>query len=228
MTEQTQAAPVFTSTASMIRALGLIATICGVIIVGVYESTLTPVAANKKLALERQVFKVLPGAKHVTEYFATASGITPTEGHTVPADAVRFYAVYGADKKLAGIAAEGSSAGYADQVRVLYGYDVTKQAIVGIGVVSMRETPGIGDKILTDEDFLKNFKELDVRLAGDMQALANAVKTVKHGTKKNAWEIDAISGATVTSKAVGRGINQSAQALLPKLVPHIDQLRSQP
>ncbi len=59
-----------------------------------------------------------------------------------------------------------------------------------------------------------------------MSALANAVKTVKHGTKNHPWEVDAISGATVTSKAVGKGINDSAQALLPKLVPHIDKLRS--
>lgn len=227
MTDQ-QTTPVFTSTASMIRSLGLIATICGVIIVGVYQGTLASVTANKKLALERQVFKVLPNAKRVVEYFATASGIRPVEGHDVPAAAVRFYAVYGADDKLSGIAAEASSAGYADQVRVLYGYDAAKQAIIGIGVVSMRETPGIGDKILTDEAFLNNFKALDVHLSADMQALANAVKTVKHGSKTHPWEIDAISGATVTSKAVGRGINQSAQALLPKLVPHLDQLRNQP
>jgi len=51
------------------------------------------------------------------------------------------------------------------------------------------------------------------------------VKTVKHGSKTNPWEIDAISGATVTSKAVGKGINDSAQRLLPLMVPHLDQLK---
>jgi electron transport complex protein RnfG len=58
-----------------------------------------------------------------------------------------------------------------------------------------------------------------------MTALANAVKTVKHGSKTDPWQIDAIAGATVTTKAVGRGINESAQKLLPMLVPHIDKLR---
>ena len=90
----------------------------------------------------------------------------------------------------------------------------------------MRETPGIGDKILVDKDFLRNFEALDVRLSQDLKSLANAVKTVKHGSKQNPWEIDAIAGATVTSKAVGRGINASAQALLPKLYPRAEQLRS--
>jgi H+/Na+-translocating ferredoxin:NAD+ oxidoreductase subunit G len=216
-----------TPSGKMVFALGLVATICGIIIVGIYQVTLGPVNANKKLALERQVFKVLPHAKTVVDYFATDAGIENAAGReNTPAGAVRFYAAYGEDGKLAGIAAEASSAGYADQVRILYGYDPVKQAITGIGVISMRETPGIGDKILVDKDFLRNFEALDVSLAQDLKSLANAVKTVKHGNKQNPWEIDAIAGATVTSKAVGRGINASAEALLPKLFPHVDQLRS--
>ncbi len=67
----------------------------------------------------------------------------------------------------------------------------------------MRETPGIGDKILTDKDFLANFNALDVQLNADLTALANEVKTVKHGTKTEPWQVDAISGATITSRAVG-------------------------
>ena len=109
----------------------------------------------------------------------------------------------------------------------MFGYGAACQCIVGLGVVSMRETPGIGDKILTDKDFLANFKALDVRLKADLSALANEVKVVKHGTKSQAWQIDAISGSTVTSRAVGRGINQAAEALLPRLVPKLGQLETQ-
>jgi electron transport complex protein RnfG len=212
---------------AMVRTLGLVSVICGILIVGIYEVTLPAVNANKKLALERQVFKVLPNAKKVVPYFATDNGIVSAEGQDlVPAGAVIFYAVYDAANKLAGIASEASSSGYADQVRVLYAYDVDKQVITGIGVISMRETPGIGDKILTDQAFLKNFEALDVHLSDDLKSLANAVKTVKHGTKTSPWQIDAIAGATVTSKAVGRGINLSAQSLLPRLLPHLDKLRN--
>jgi H+/Na+-translocating ferredoxin:NAD+ oxidoreductase subunit G len=221
------AAEVNTPSFAMVRTLGLVAVICGIIIVGIYQLTLPAVNANKKLALERQVFKVIPTAKRVVPYFATANGIASAEGQELaPAGAVIFYAVYDAADKLAGIAAEASSSGYADQVRILYAYDVDKQVITGIGVISMRETPGIGDKILTDQDFLKNFEALDVRLSDDLKTLANAVKTVKHGTKTSPWQIDAIAGATVTSKAVGRGINESAQTLLPRLQPHLDKLRN--
>lgn len=90
-----------------------------------------------------------------------------------------------------------------------------KQAITGIGVISMRETPGIGDKILTDRAFLQNFEALDVRLSADLQSPANAVKTVKHGTKTSPWQIDAIAGATVTSKAVGRGLTNPRRSCCP-------------
>lgn len=214
-----------TPSGKMISTMVLVSTICGVLIVGAFESTQGPIAENKRITLERAVFKVLPGAAKVTEYVATPAGIQPLAGGTVPEGGVKFYAAYDQSGALKGIAAEAASKGYADTVQVLYGYDINCQCIIGIGVVSMRETPGIGDKILTDQAFLKNFEALDVRVNTEMTALANAVKTVKHGTKTNPWQIDAIAGATVTSKAVGRGINESAQKLMPLLVPHIDAVK---
>lgn len=212
-----------TPSKKMILTMGLVASICGVLIVGAYESTQEAIAHNKRIMVERAVFKVLPGAAKVSEYVATAGGIQPLTGN-VPEGGVKFYAAYDAAGALKGIAAEAAGKGYADMVRVLYGYDAKCQCIIGIGVVSMRETPGIGDKIITDKDFLKNFEALDVRINAEMSALTNAVKVVKHGSKQNAWEIDAIAGATITSKAVGRGINESAQKLLPLLVPHVKEL----
>lgn len=208
----------------MIATMVLVAGFCGVLIVGAFEGTQDAIAENKRITLERAVFKVLPGAASVREYAATPSGIRPLTG-AMPEGAVKVYAAYDREGALKGIAAEAAGKGYADTVRVLYGYDAQCQCIVGIGVVSMRETPGIGDKIITDRAFLKNFEALDVRVDAEMTALANAVKTVKHGSKQNAWEIDAIAGATVTSKAVGRGINESAQKLMPLLVPHIAELK---
>lgn len=216
--------PPATPSAAMIRTLGIVATVCGILIVSAYEGTREAVAVNKKIALERAVFKVIPGAVSVREFVAGSGGVQPA-GVGAAEGAVRFYAAYDQAGELKAIAAEGAAKGYADSVRVLYAYDPAKQAITGLGVVSMRETPGIGDKIYTDAAFLENFAALDVKLAADMKSLANAIKVVKHGNKQNAWEIDAIAGATVTSKAVGKGINDSAGKLLPLLVQHLDQLQ---
>ncbi len=221
------ALPAATSTAAMIRTLGIVSTICGLIIVASYQGTLGAAKANRRIATERAVFKVLPSARSIAEYFAApGGGIAPAAAAEPAPGAIRFYAAYDGAGRLAGIAAEGAAKGYADTVRVMFGYAPACQCIVGIGVVAMRETPGIGDRILADPGFLANFQALDVRLGGDLAALANEVKTVKHGTKTKPWQIDAISGATVTSRAVGKGINDAAQALLPRLARDFDKLGS--
>jgi electron transport complex protein RnfG len=213
-------------TGRMIRTLGIVSAVCGLIIVGSYQSTLEAVQENKRIALERAVMKVVPEATSIVAYHARPRGVAPAKPGEAPADAIPFYAGYDAAGRLAGIAAEGAAKGYADTVRVMFGYRPDCACISGIGVVAMRETPGIGDKILVDEAFLANFKHLDAALKDDLSALANEIRTVKHGSKAHPWQIDAITGATITSRAVGRGINDAAQALLPRLVPHIDKLRS--
>jgi Na+-translocating ferredoxin:NAD+ oxidoreductase subunit G len=226
MSAETVTAPQVTPTGQLLRVLGLVSAICGLIIVGSYELTLPAANANRRLALERAVFKVVPSAKSIVEYYALpAGGIEQAKGGgEAPANVAKFYAAYDDAGKLTGIAAEAGAKGYADIVRIMFGYAPACQCITGIGVVSMKETPGIGDKILIDRDFQANFKALDVKLTADLSALANEVKTVKHGTKTNPWQIDAIAGATVTSRAVGRGINESAQFLLPRLVPNLKKL----
>lgn len=215
------------SSRAMVGVMGLVAAVCGVLIVATYQATLQPIAVNKRIALERTVFRVIPGATRLREFSVGTGGLSG-EGQPTAADAIRFQVAYAADGRLLGIAAEGAAAGYADVVRVLYAYDPARQAVIGFGVVGMRETPGIGDKVLTDRAFLDNFRALDVRLAADGRDLAHPLRVVKHGSKRHPWEIDAIAGATVTSKAVGKGIGDSVRRLLPLLAPHIQTLGAAP
>jgi len=127
------------------------------------------------------------------------------------------FAGYNDAGELVGIAMEASARGYSDVVRILYAYEPKKQCILGFTVLQSTETPGIGDKIETDAAFLKNFDCLDASLNAELSGLANDIITVKNGKKVNAWEIDGISGATITSKAIGNALNQSANAMLPSL-----------
>ena len=212
-----------TPTRAMITTLGLVAMLCGLIIVSAYEGSLPAVQENRRIALERAIHKVLPGAEKIVAWHALPGGqIAPAIGGTVPAGALFFHAAYKKDGQLLGIAAEGVGKGYADQVRVMFAYSATCQCIVGMSVVAMRETPGIGDKIITDPTFLANFKALDARLNAELSALAHKVTAVKNGSKTEPWQIDAIAGATITSRAVGRAINDTAQALLPLIAPNLE------
>jgi electron transport complex protein RnfG len=216
--------PQTTSPLVLIRALGLIAAICGLIIVSAYQGTYDAVQENKRIAVERAVFKVIPAAKSIVEYWAFPDGKLEKvgAGGTAPATgsgAIKFFAGYDEQGTLAGIAAEGAAKGYSDYVRILFAYDPGQQTVTGFGVVSSRETPGIGDKILTDKAFLANFP-LEAK-----DALANPIRAVKNGSKTKPWEVDAISGATITSRAVAKAINDTAQTLLPRLAPHLDKLK---
>lgn len=204
---------------AMIKTLGIVSAICGLIIVSAYQSTLKAVQNNKRIATERSIFKIFPRAQNIQAYVLENGAIEQSE------DLPRsdFFAVYDNNNHFLGIAAQGQAKGYGDLVRLIFAYEPSCQCIRAIAVISMSETPGIGDKILTDKNFLANFEHLDARLNADLSALANAIVTVKNGTKENPWQIEAISGATITSRAVGKAINDSANILLPQIVPHLAQ-----
>ena len=213
-----------TSGTRLVATLGLVTTLCGALIVAVWQITLPAIAANKKIVLERAVRALVPDAASIIDFDATPLGIHRASGDASPGT-VRFHAAYDAQGELQAIAAEGGARGYTDTVRVLYGYRPACECVFGMKVIQMKETPGIGDNVATDADFLANFDSLDLALADDLKGLAHAVRAVKHGTKRFAWEIDAISGATITSKAIGRGINDSAQKLLPRLLPQLAEVK---
>ncbi len=79
----------------------------------------------------------------------------------------------------------------------------------------MAETPGIGDKIIKDPTFLNNFEALQARPNADGSGLEQAIVPVKNGTKTQPWEIDAISGATISSNAIARMLDDKSQLMSP-------------
>jgi electron transport complex protein RnfG len=92
-------------------------------------------------------------------------------------------------------------------------------------VLDSRETPGLGDKIEKDPAFLANFERLDVSLSKDGTALAHPIVAVKHGKKTSPWQIDAITGATVSSFAIGDILRDSAGKWVPRLAPRLEQFK---
>ena len=207
----------------MIRTLMGIAMLSGFLVVLTYQLTKPLIEENQRKAIEAAVFQVIPGAVSRRDFVINEQGlvaVTPDQ----PAQGIPLYAGYDSDGRLLGVAAKAGAQGYADMIHLLYGYDPACQCIRGLKVLKLAETPGLGDKILSDPGFIANFERLDARLSADGRTLANDIVTVKHGTKQNPWQIDAISGATISSKAVGKALNQSAQQLLPQLVPQLNRL----
>lgn len=222
--EQTQPpAEAMPSSGAMIRTLGIVAMLSGFLVVLAYQLTLPTITENKRRAVERAVFNVVPGAASQTRFIVTNKGIEP--GGKNARQGTPIYAGYDDKGRLIGIGAEAAAPGYADIVRVLYGYSAACECITGISILDSKETPGLGERIGTDPEFLANFSALDASLNDQGTALKHAIVTVKHGSKTHPWQIDAISGATISSTAVGKMLNQSAQHLLPLLLPHIKEIK---
>lgn len=198
----------------MLRAMVGIGLFCALMIVLTFQGTLPRIERLKAEALEQAIFKVIPGmvAKKTFE-IGPDKGLTEVSQPAKGAKVV--YAGYDENGKLVGVAVEASGIGFADILRVLYGYDPEKQHVVGFYVLESKETPGLGDKIEKDANFLTNFEALDVALAQGQSDLKNTIVTVKNGQKKNAWEVDGITGATISSRAIGNILGTSTQEMVP-------------
>lgn len=208
----------------MIRAMVGIGVVCGVAIVAAFQYTKPVIERNRAEALRAAIFQVLPGAATSRTFRLEESGaFSPLEGK---ADGARVvHAAFDGGGSLVGLAIEAAGMGYQDTIRVLYGWSPERQAIVGFRVLETRETPGLGDKIDVDPEFLANFDGLDVALDDGGRALAHPIELVKKGEKTQKWQIDAITGATVSSRAVANILRDSASFWMPRLEPRLDDFR---
>jgi electron transport complex protein RnfG len=201
----------------MIRTLTVVSLLCGLLIVVTDVNTRARIRRNRETIMQESVAQLLPGVQKQVIYDVEPSGeIKVAEG--LQGDAKKIFAGYDDSGRFTGLVMEAADRGYADVISALYAYDPEKKIITGFKVVDMRETPGLGSRIQTDPEFLSNFQALDA-------TGRHPIAAVKHGTKKNAWEIDAISGATISSRAVGRALDASVQQMGPIVARNIERIR---
>ena len=224
---QEQLAPVAPQTPGfrMVRTLGAIAMLSGLLVVLVYQFTKPIIAENQRIAIEKAVFRVVPGAAQRVDFILGEAGVSMPGEEGV---GEKVYAAFDEAGRLQGVALESGAQGYQDIVKLLYGYDPACACIRGIKILKMTETPGLGDKIAFDPLFLKNFEALDARLNAAGDALAHPIVAVKAGKKQHAWEVDSISAATISSVAVAKALDRSMQRMAPLIQRHLDDLSRAP
>ena len=105
-------APTQTSSAAMIRVLGLVAMISGLLIVTAYEATKGTIADYNRQQLELAVRQVIPGAATIRTYAVAGDTVHLAE----PGDTNRFYAGHDAKGKLIGLAGKAAAPGYAGPI----------------------------------------------------------------------------------------------------------------
>ncbi|MDH3511234.1 MAG: FMN-binding protein [Gammaproteobacteria bacterium] len=203
-----------TSAWSMYRAIVGIGALCALLIVTVYQTTAARIRENQARFLALAVAEVLPAAQSTVAVELSAEGRLAAAGE---APALPVFLGYSADGELVGAVVTAQGMGYQDNIRVLYAYSFELDAIVGFKVLDSKETPGLGDKVEKEPHFIANFERLDATLTPDGNALLNPIVTVKQGEKEEPWQLDGITGATITSEAIGEILNDSANTWAPVL-----------
>jgi electron transport complex protein RnfG len=92
------------------------------------------------------------------------------------------------DSKRDTVAFEVFGKGFSGDIGVMVGVNIEKDEIIGIGVTTHSESPGIGSRAQTDPAFGAQFKGMSVKDSFQVKA--------------DGGDIDALSGATITSRGV--------------------------
>jgi electron transport complex protein RnfG len=99
--------------------------------------------------------------------------------------------------------------GYGGYVGLMVGVDVKDDKLIGVAVTSHQETPGMGARAETDTDFTGQFRGLPV-------------KEEPFKVRQDGGTIDALSGATLTSRAVCLATTEAAQ-IYEQIKPQLEQ-----
>lgn len=198
----------------LISTLGLAGFFSGVVLVGVYMITLPIIEANRAEALRKAIYNVLPGC-HSYQTLELREGkllaVQESESEvkkTNKDEPPKIFSGFNQAGELIGFAIPASGPGFQDVIGGIFGYDAPEKVIIGFEVLESKETPGLGDKIIKDERFKANFESL---------AVDPDIMAVKPGKKRNDNEVETITGATISSRAVIRllqnGIDQWRPAI---------------
>ena len=125
-------------------------------------------------------------AKHLQIMQTLLPGSTDFVVEPYTGEDANIRSVHKADE---GFVIETATQGYADEIIVLVGVD-NDGTVTGIVVKEMHETLGLGMNGLTDWEFLAQY----LKTSGEAEVGAN---------------VDALTGATVTSKAITRCVNSA-------------------
>ena len=195
------------SAGRLLAVLGIGGAVAGVLLVVVFFLTLPAIEANRAKDLQEAGGEVLKGPERYDTLYVVGNALVKE----VPAGTDRkaleqVYIGYGPGNQPLGFALVAGEPGFQDVIRLIFGYDAKSRRLIGMKVLESKETPGLGDKIQKDQAFVGQFAGAEPPLIG-----------VKGGKRSTPREVSTITGATISSRAVIRIINNAVKRLGPML-----------
>lgn len=187
---------------SSFRLLATLATagaMAGLLVVSVYRVTLPSIEKYAGQKIEAAVREVLKApARWDTLYLVKGalarSAPAGVDGRELP----RVFVGLDAAGHRTGIAVTAQEPGFQEELLLMVGFDPATGTLTGMKVLDQKETPGLGDKIERDSAFVRQFDGRSTPLKG-----------VKGAVGPSPNEVQTITGATISSRAVIRIINNA-------------------
>ncbi len=170
---------------------------------GIYLFTREKIIVNRTLFIKRavlnacdiQISKNGSGAEVEKLYSERIREIVNSSGK------LKYMKVFDTDNKLAGYALIVKGPGLWGEIEAVIGFTKDLKRITGINFIKQNETPGLGARI-SENWFKEQFRGRE-----------GPFKLVPEGTAKGKNEIDAITGASITSNAVLDMVNEAFQKI---------------
>jgi electron transport complex protein RnfG len=173
--------------------LFVITLVAGVLLGFVYQVTKEPIAYQNQLAETKANQEVFSEAQDFEEIELDESALAAA-GATGSIEIVSVKKALDAAGATLGYVIQVSSSGYGDDIVFTMG--ITNDGVLnGISIISINETPGLGmnaEKVLVPQFSSKT-------IFGNFEVTKNTATADS--------QIEAISGATITSKAITNGVN---------------------
>jgi len=152
--------------------------------------TREPIAEARKAALHKALAQVLP--EHANDPLADAFD-TDLNG-----TAERFFPARDRQGKLAALAWEAIAPdGYNGTIRILMSV-LPDGEVYAIRITDHRETPGLGDGIVKNREWLDSFG-------------GKRLENTRWGVKKDGGDFDQFTGATITPRAVIKAVRKGLE-----------------
>lgn len=198
----------------LFATLGAAGAAAGLLIVVAWTLTQPTIQRNKAERLAAAVTEVLRAPARFDTLYVVDGALraAPPAGAGAPE---QVYVGYAADGRRTGFAIDAAEPGFADVVRLIFGYDPAERRVLGLKVLESKETPGLGDKIERDTGFVNQFAGAATPLVGIKPDRATG----------DPAEVDLITGATISSRAVVRIVNHALARFDPMIQAWLAEAR---
>jgi len=173
---------------NMVITLFVVTALAALALGGVYNATKEPIAIAKRLKIERAIGEVLPEFDSITE-----TKFLPEGGKDK--DSLTFYHATNGGEMVGTAIRTFTDEGFSGRFWIMVGF-VDGDVISGTSVLEHKETPGLGDKMEAKKSFKKS-----TGLSWPDQFKNKNLKEFKLMVKKDRGDVDAITAATITSRA---------------------------